>query len=38
MTKQEISKKPTDDSKIKYARSDLMEKNIKKLWRSKKMQ
>ena len=25
----EISKKPTDDSKIKYARNDLMEKIIK---------
>ena len=30
-TKQEISKKPTDDSKIKYVRGDLMEKNNKKL-------
>ena len=28
-TKQEISKKPTDDSKIKYVRSDLMEKRTK---------
>ena len=27
--KQEISKKPTGDSKIKYVRSDLMEKIIK---------
>ena len=30
-TIQEISKKPTDDSKIKYVSSDLMEKIIKKL-------
>ena len=30
-TKQERSKKPTDDSKIKYVRSDLMEKIVKKL-------
>ena len=28
-TEQEISKKPTDDSKIKYVRSDLIEKIIK---------
>ena len=28
-SKQEINKKPTDDSKIKFVRSDLMEKIIK---------
>ena len=30
-SQKEISKKATDDSKIKYARNDLMEKNNKKV-------
>ena len=30
-TEEELTKQDTDDSKIKYVRSDLMEKNNKKL-------